>query len=272
MTNTIAMTTGRTRADPLQSARDNHTRRMDAIGTDYEPRIEDAEADLANASDDVDQIAAEERRGPSYCRNALLYWAFMIFLAICEAPLNRLSYELFFNESPLLSIGIALLVGSVLVSLAHSTGGVARRFRHTSRRPWGIWSALLQLTLTISLIGMLCYGVAVLRQGYLAFLTRPDPALSALIENDQIGQAATHVVLATALAVEGWIFLAVNLAIVAVGVLASFYAHDPHPDYEAVDRAKRKAEALLKKLRAKRAHEQATEKRRFANQLKRLGA
>lgn len=256
--------------DRIQAARDNHNRLMAAIATRFDPRIEGADSQLNQASGQWEVIYGEENRFPSYS-SPLFYWPFMTVLAICEAPVNRLSFELFFAESPLISLGVSLLVGAVLMILAHVTGTVSRRFGYSTKRHGGMWVSLGQLAVTLLLIGALCYGVAVLRQGYLAFLTRPDPSFSALIDNQQLGQAAM-LVLSTALALEGWIFLFINLGIVAVGTLAAYFCHDPHPVYELLDRRKKKAQKQLDALRAQRADAEAAEKRRVAAQLQRLGA
>lgn len=242
---------------------------MAAIDTRFSQRTKDAEDRLTLASDQWDVIYGAEDRFPSYS-SPWFYWPFMIVLAICEAPVNRLSFELFFGESPLISLGVSLLVGSVLVTLAHVAGTAARRFRYSCSRPFGMWSSLIQILLSFTLILALCYGVAVLRQGYLAFLTRPDPSISALIDNQQIGEAAM-LALTTQLALEGWIFLWINLGIVTVGTLAAFLCHDMHPVYEMLDRQKKKAQKQLNLLHAQKSDAEAAEKRRYASQLQRLG-
>lgn len=258
------------KADRVPAANENHRRQMEAIGVEYNPRIDDSETKLRLASEKWEIIFGQEKgRLPSYS-SPFFYWPFMVVLAICEAPVNRLSFELFFGESPLLSLTVSLLVGMVLIALAHSVGIVSRRLRYSLSQPMGPWPSLLQLAVMITLISLLCYGVAVLRQGYLSFVTQPNPSFSALIDNQQIGQAAM-VVLRAGLAIEGWIFLIINSAIVLVGVLAAYLCHDPHPVYERLDRERKAATDLLETLHSKKADTEAAEKRRFAAELKRLG-
>jgi hypothetical protein len=70
----------------------------------------------------------------------------------------------------------------------------------------------------------------------LTFALGEDDSFATLLEQDQITQAAA-MVLQSALMVEGAIFLIINLAVVIVGVFAALLCHDPHPDFERLDRA-----------------------------------
>lgn len=254
----------------VQSVREDHERRMQAIEFDYNGRIDGAQQMLDAIQFDWNVIYGEENRFPSYSSH-WFYWPFMVALALCEAPVNRLSFELFFGESPLLSLAVSLLVGAILIVLAHSFGIVARRFRYHAKFPGGALTACAQLTIIGAMIAALCYGVAILRQGYLSFVTQPDPSFASLIESEQFGQAAL-MALSASLAIEGWIFLFINLGIVIVGVLAAYFCHDPHPAYEKLDRAKKAAAKSLATLSKKKGEAEASEQRRYAAQLRTVRA
>ncbi|MCU0732953.1 MAG: hypothetical protein MUE84_15395, partial [Hyphomonas sp.] len=60
--------------------------------------------------------------------------------------------------------------------------------------------------------------------------------------------------------------------IVAVGLTASYFAHDPHPDFQAADIQRKRAEKALSKIKAQRADAESIELRRHANQVNRARA
>ncbi|MEQ8320805.1 MAG: hypothetical protein RH946_11110 [Rhodospirillales bacterium] len=244
-------------------------RRMEAVDTRWSPRLDSMRAQLESTNEVWDDIQASEQRQPRYS-SAWFYWPFMFALAVAEVPINRFSFELFFQESPAVALLVSFLVGGLLVSLAHRLGMLMCRFGYNAKRKnW--WGEAAQIVLVIALVVALAYGVSILRQGYLAFITQPDIGFGQALESQQFGGAAI-IALKAGLGLDGWIFLLINLAVVAVGVSAAYFCHDQHPDFERVDRQKRKLEKQASQMRAKRADEEAVEKRRFANQMRRLGA
>ena len=255
-----------TDADILQR---QFARRMEAVETRWSPRQESLRDQLQHTNETWDDIQASEQRQPRYS-SGWFYWPFMVALAVAEVPINRFSFELFFQESPAVALLVSFLVGGLLVTLAHRLGMIMCRFGYNARRKnW--WGEAIQIALVVALIVALAYGVSILRQGYLAFITQPEMGFGQALENQQYGGAAI-MALKGGLGLDGWIFLLINLAVVAVGVSAAYFCHDPHPDFERVDRKKHKLEKQAAKIHAKRADEEAVEKRRFANQMRRLGA
>ncbi len=165
---------------------------------------------------------------------------------------------------------VALLVGVVLMGLAHGVGVVTRRMGYHSRD--GIhWVGVAWLTVFLLMIVGLTYGVAVFRQGYLSFVTQPDPSFAELLQTQQFGQAAL-IALNGGLKAEGWIFLFINLAIVVVGVSAAYFCHDAHPDFERADKEKKLVTKSLARVDRLRGKADAKEKQRYANVMRRLGA
>tara|TARA_R110000787_G_scaffold8447_2_gene28413 strand:- start:6515 stop:7405 length:891 start_codon:yes stop_codon:yes gene_type:complete len=244
-------------------------RRMEAVDTRWSPRLDSLRAQLENTNEVWDDIQASEQRQPRYS-SAWFYWPFMFALAVAEVPINRFSFELFFQESPAVALLVSFLVGGLLVTLAHRMGMLMCRFGYNARRKnW--WGEAAQIALVVALVIGLAYGVSILRQGYLAFITQPEMGFGQALESQQFGGAAI-IALKAGLGLDGWIFMLINLAVVAVGVSAAYFCHDQHPDFEKVDRQKRKLEKQAAQMRAKRADEEAVEKRRFANQMRRLGA
>lgn len=255
--------------EPAQVLERQFARRMEAVETRWKPRLDSLRAQLEHTHEVWDDIQACEQRQPRYS-SGWFYWPFMFALAVAEVPINRFSFELFFQESPAVALLVSFLVGAILVALAHRMGMLMCRFGYNAKRKNG-WGEAAQIALVIALVVALAYGVSILRQGYLAFITQPDMGFGQALESQQFGGAAI-VALKAGLGMDGWIFMLINLAVVAVGVSAAYFCHDQHPDFEKVDRQKRKFEKQAAQLRARRGDEEAVEKRRFANQMRRLGA
>ena len=179
----------------------------------------------------------------------------MVVLAVLEAPLNRASFELFFAESPALSLLLALAVGAILIYFAHIVGTVARQLATRNT----LLSVLINIAVIVfvsSLAYAVMYGVALLRQGYLSFIENESSGgLAAALSSGSVSEIAT-VVFTTTLESAGIIFLVINLAVFAVGVLAAFTRHDPDPAYEPavrkLERVKRKFEKLREKASERR--------------------
>ncbi|MFN4024275.1 MAG: hypothetical protein ACK4MQ_05550 [Hyphomonas sp.] len=246
-----------------------HTGNMNAIETKYGGRIADAQEELNAINGKWDSIQAEVDRQPRYAR-AIFYWPFMLALMLFEIPVNRLSFELFFRESPAVSLGVAFLVGVILVTLAHRLGVLFCRFGYYIRKS-GWVSSLIQMVLITAMILALVYGVSVLRQGYLDFETQPRASFSDMLAGTGAAQMAGDMFKA-GLGISGWIFFAINMGIIAVGLTASYFSHDPHPDFQAADIQRKRAERKLSRIKGHRADTEAVELRRHANQINRANA
>jgi hypothetical protein len=253
----------------LERLQDLHAGNMSAINTKYGGRIAEAQESLDVINAKWDTIQAEVDRQPRYARG-IFYWPLMLALMLFEIPVNRLSFELFFRESPTVSLGVAFLVGVILVTLAHRLGLVLCRFSYHAKRSGWIGSAI-QILLISALIFALIYGVSVLRQAYLNFETQPSTSFSDMLAGTGGVQAASEMFKA-GLDISGWIFFAINLGIVAVGLTASYFAHDPHPDFQAADVQRKHDEKKLSHVKAQRADAESIELRRHANQVNRARA
>lgn len=246
-----------------------HAGNMSAIDTKYGGRIADAESSVNTINAKWDTIQAEVDRQPRYARS-IFYWPFMVALMLFEIPVNRLSFELFFRESPTVSLGVAFLVGVILVTLAHRLGLVLCRFGyHVKKSGWA--GQLIQVVLISAIIVALIYGVSVLRQAYLDFETQPQASFSEMLAGTGAAQMAGDMFKA-GLGISGWIFFAINLGIVAVGLTAAYFSHDPHPDFQSADIQLKKAEKQLALIRGQRADAESIELRRHANQINRASA
>lgn len=252
----------------LDGAKIRHEGNVEAINQQHNALIGNAEQDYqaAELAYNATRISVGQR-DQSYAR-WWFYWPFLIGLATLEVPVNQLAFQLYFGEGSLLSTFITFGVGVVLIYFAHGVGINMRRFRHNSQTDGGaiastIW--IVSLT-TISLI--ISYSLAILRQGYLAFQRQPDPSLTELIEQGRKLEAAATVVsqafLRFALEIDGWIFFFINVGILTVGVLASFWSHDPHPDYAAQHKKMQRTLKKLQTLKANRGRDLGTEEANYA--------
>ncbi|MBD3770718.1 MAG: hypothetical protein IE925_11270 [Rhodobacterales bacterium] len=252
-------------SDSGDHLKDDHARRVGVIRTRFASRLESAGARVNRAQSTWDEIHGEVNRQPRYS-GPWFYMPFMILLAIAEVPINRLSFELFFRESPAIALVVSLLVGGVLVVLSHRLGMALGRFEYFSKQHGWVREALQVVVVTL-LIGALCYGLSVLRQGFLAAAVAPEFGFADAMNGGGAGAALMS--LEPGLNLEGWIFLFINVAVVLVGVSASYFCHDAHPDFQKADVERKRSEKELAKLKAQVADAEAAEQRRYANQLRR---
>jgi hypothetical protein len=233
----------------LENLERDHENRMLGIRQKYGVRVKAAQTEADNKQRLWDEIYAAEERLPRYA-HPLFYWPFMGVLAILEAPLNRLSFELFFTESPLWSFFVALMCGVLLIALAHFLGLGICRFRYNrtvAQRALGRKAGgglIVQLLILAAVIAAICYGIAILRQGYLLYALQADTSFADALAQQNYSQAAA-LVLSAGLRVEGVVFLVINLGVVVVGAFAAMLCHDPHPNFQAIDIALKTAERDL---------------------------
>lgn len=262
---------GRNR-DTAEKAKEYHEMRLRAIDEKYRPMLQSAQRDCDEAEFEFENLRARLDRLPLFWERpwSSLYLPFLLVLAIAEIPVNRLSFQLFFNDGPVMSLVVAGLVGAVLIALAHMAGVGARRFRHVCAEAHGAWSPSARMAVLFAIIGALCYGVAVFRQGYLSFVTTPDPTFAALIADNQYGEAAV-IALRAGLGIDGVIFLIINVAIVCVGMYFSFSRHDPHPNFEQLDVERAAAKRAFAKIERRQGEDVASEERRYESERRRRG-
>jgi ElaB/YqjD/DUF883 family membrane-anchored ribosome-binding protein len=180
-----------------------------------------------------------------------VYWAVLLLLAVAEVPINRLAFELFFQEQPLFSLLLAGAVGIALMFLAHLTGLLLRRESPPPR--WRQARHAGAIVLILLVMGTLVYALASMRQLYVQMLRNESGSLQqqveSILQNNATG--AVREVAATRLGLAGYTLMALNLTLFVVGAAASFLRHDPHPDYESAWRAERRARARLTRIRAR---------------------
>jgi hypothetical protein len=256
------------RAERVAGEHAFHEERKKGIADKFDTDIRTADEALARADNAWDHIFGDENRQPRYA-SALVYWPILGLMAFAEVPVNRLSFELFFGESPTIMFVVAALVGAIFMCFAHGIGIVSRQLRYHVEKAGGPMVAIGQLAVMTAFVLALSYGVAVFRQAYLNFATTPDPSFAELMRTQQIGQAAIAAA-QTQLKVEGWVFLFINLAIVFVGGLIAYFCHDPHPDFQKADQDRKTYQGELNALDKRKAKAVAAETLRHASAIRRL--
>lgn len=193
-----------------------------------------------------------------------VYAPLLILLALIEVPVNRLAFELFFQEQPVISLSLALAVGAMLMFFAHLVGVLMRRMEFPSKPAARIGRGLAILLL-LSLVGALMYVLAGMRQLYVQLLQSEAGSLQDQIQQLTQGGAASALasVANTDLGRAGWTLLLLNIALFTLGLAASFLRHDPHPDYESAWRAEDRASKRLMAIRVRYEKALAARRREF---------
>ena len=198
-----------------------------------------------------------------------VYLPLMAALALVEVPVNRLAFELFFQEQPIISLALAAVVGAVLIFFAHMIGTLVRRMDSPSRPAQQVKRGLGILLFAV-LTGTMMYLLAGMRQLYVRLLEQEQGSnLSSLIEGITRGGTASTIasVASERLGLAGWTLLILNLVLFVFGATASFLRHDPHPDYEPAWRNHERARRRLTRLRTRYERAANAKQREFDEQL-----
>jgi hypothetical protein len=240
-----------------QKLRESREARQAAL-TSVENRYGPSSARYSSQSRALEQAERDHRGIRAVVGGRLLrrqmrgvYLPALLFLALLEVPINRLAFELFFQDSPLFSLILAAGIGIVLMFLAHITGLLVRREPQPPR--WRQVRHFLAIFLILTLSGAVMYGLASMRQLYVQMLQNDSGSLQQQVESILNSGAATTVtqVASTKLGVAGITLMVLNMAVFVVGAALSFLRHDPHPDYEAAWRAEHRGRSRLTRTRAR---------------------
>ncbi|MCH9052117.1 MAG: hypothetical protein IIA72_13720 [Proteobacteria bacterium] len=178
------------------------------------------------------------------------YLPFLSFLALAELPINKPAFEFFFDEAPVIAAMVAFLVGVLVITLAHFGGIWLRQAGHYPNRR-GKWASYAGVMIVFGMVGCLVYGIAVIRQRILGFLTQERQFdFDQLLSEEGLGGFALQT-LQTELGPEGLTLLVLNVGIFCLGMTLAIFRHDPHPDYEKVANGKLRAERKLHRLERK---------------------
>jgi hypothetical protein len=256
---------------PMAEARDTldkverfHRQQTDAIEAALEPRLSAAVKEWEDFEFRYGELQAALNRQPQYWHEPASWFHLLalIVLALALAPINRVGLDLLFiGDHAVTALALSVVMGSVLVAFAHWFGLTWRRYRTQSEDLLGAIATTATLVVLGALLLALSYGVALYRQGYFDFATRP-----ASFESELVAPFASGAVFAIrdTLDSSGMTYMAVNVSIIAVAGFLSYFRYDPHPAFEQLDRRRRRAQARYQKYQARRGDALAAEERRYA--------
>jgi hypothetical protein len=250
--------------------RDEQRRALDELEKASGPpsaRTVQARERLSRASD------AEARINASLGRplRISLYWLYiplMIVIALAEVPINRMAFELFFSETPLVSLGISAVIGILLALFAHLLGTTLKR----SLGVRGIKKRLghfLGAAVIAALVAAVIYAIAVIREQYVRLAEEnASVSLDALV-GDGIVETAKQA-MTDGLSTGSLALIMVNLLLFVGGTAIAFVRHDSDPDYENAVTERQRAEKRLNRLRAAYDKRHSAVSREFSEKLSNL--
>ena len=157
------------------------------------------------------------------------YIPLMLSLSFAEVPLNKLSFELFFEGMPLAMYAMATAIGALFLFFSHIAGLNLRRTQceYTATRKLQVYVAFSLLLIFV--LGLI-FGLGHMRDEMLK-LQNPTLNLASLLVQGAPpeGEGSLFV-----LSQGAWASIGINIAIVACGTITAFLRHDPHPHYEEV--------------------------------------
>jgi hypothetical protein len=190
----------------IHQANDNHLDKLKEI--ENEPSWQAVKRDYEESRDRFETIARKHGRKELYIHIPLwVYIPLLIFIAVCEVPIN---YQVFvsFRETPMLTLIMAGVLVISLPFLAHGSGKFLRQFSENK-------TYLVLFIISVLLIVTLSYYTATLRMQY---LSTKEGILPDHLRNDF------------------WAFFMISLVLYFVGTIGSFLAHDPSIEFTEVHR------------------------------------
>jgi len=256
----------------------NHQNRVETLASklgSYSPKIERLNEELSDNKVSLNSLRNYVNGRELQTHFQSVYFLFMVALSLAEVWINRLAFELFFESNPLISLFLAAAVGAVLVFFAHITGHVVRQIHHTNKV-----TASISLIALSSLSLVFIFYLAKMRQAFVSIttLSAENISLDSLIpddltELDNIIDTSVDVsqsLFSTNIGEEGFFLLLVNIVVYVCGFIASYFRHDPHPDYEKLIKKNEKINRKLLNLKSKHSHLLEELEKQYTNSLSKL--
>jgi hypothetical protein len=136
-----------------------------------------------------------------------------------------------------------------LALLAHLTGLNLKRASYNE----GIKANLkyyVGVALTLMVVGITVYFIALMRDYYLQFTVATSKSFAELLSEQGVGETLGQIGRVT-LTSNGLGLMVMNILIFFVGCIASYFRHDPHPDYETAVRAREKFQRRFEHAKTK---------------------
>ena len=204
---------------------------QNALITEYGPGAPEHSKlirDRDSAHKKLDALKIKLGREIKHLKHKKTYAALLILLSIVEVPVNKMAFELVFEESSLLIPILAFSVGSIFMYFAHIWGKrIKEHMEPLNNMP-------LKSTLIISALIGAGYVFAVttlvkMREKLFNIMNIDDSfnAQEFLESGNVVSQIAE-----TTISSAGAGMMMINFAIIATGFTASYFRHDSHPEYE----------------------------------------
>ena len=190
------------------------------------------EEDLRVAKKDYDFLRGELNR-PVLTKFEKFYFPFLLVLSLAEIPINRKAFALFFGNEGWVLLLLAIAVGAMLVFFSHIVGHLIRE-TGSNDSPKNLRFKKYSGIGSISVVMIILVYILALMRQKLADVEKAGGTFEELIANGA-GQNFQEA-LFTPLGTDGAILLVLNMTIIAAGIIASFFRHDPHPYYEKVSK------------------------------------
>ena len=224
----------------FRQANDNHLDKLKEI--ENEPSWQAVKRDYEESRDRFETIARKHGRKELYIHvPTWVYIPLLIFIAVCEVPIN---YQVFvsFRETPLLTLIMAGVLVLALPFLAHGSGKFLRQFRENK-----LFGVLF--VISVVLIVCLSYYTAVLRMQY---LSTKEGVLPDQLTNDF------------------WAFFMISLVLYFVGTIGSFLAHDPSIELTEVYRQHLSRKQAFERKHSEKYASERSERERFEREKRQI--
>ncbi len=182
------------------------------------------------------------------------YLPLLFCLAFAEIGINQLSFTAVGFGEGIYAVILALAAGVIFLFFAHTTGKELKGLTCKEIQP-NVSKVYSALTIINVLMFIIMYFLAVARQSLARLQGDSDEPLSelGLSQAGEVVNLTAKAVEDLSLGNEGIFLLIINLAIYCVGTAASFYRHDPHPQYEKAEKEYKKYSEKL--YQHKQSHE-----------------
>lgn len=188
------------------------------------------EEDLQTTKIDYDKLRSELNR-PLLTKFEKYYLPFLFILSLAEIPVNRKAFALFFPGEGWVLLLLAIAVGVILVYFSHTVGHLIRETNGEDTPQNLKFKKYIGIS-SISIIMFSLVWILGLMRQQLANVEQAGSTIEDLVEKGGLNNVQDTFF--TSMGQDGFLLMVFNITIIAAGIVASFFRHDPHPYYEKV--------------------------------------
>jgi hypothetical protein len=182
------------------------------------------------AEDQINELKSHLNR-PLDVKFVRSYVLLMAALSLAEVPVNRLAFELFFEQMPAVSLLLSAAVGLLFVFFAHIVGTQMKRSLCplTALNRERTYIAVFFITLSAVLI---MYFLGLMREQLVETQAASSIDLGELLQQATNPEADESSRFNFMIGQKGIFLVIINFSIFLSGVLLAFYRHDSNPYFE----------------------------------------